>query len=321
MSAAPTHRFIQPKEDGIRYYEKDGEKFPSVTSVLGLLGKKALVPWAAKCVAEYTAARLDHDSIYSKHDIVKHLTECRNAWVWESDKATGIGTNVHDMAEKVINPSVECTTTVKCREEENCMCAFYEWLNEHDVKVIETETAIYGNGFAGRIDMVVLLNGVVTLVDIKTSKSIYPEYRMQVAAYATAWNIDKPEQDQIKQVGVLRLCKLTGEYEYKTFTRTMLKDYVDFLTLALFFATHKSKDFARCKKLVNEIDELVYELAKIKDSKPVREPKPKKVAENAVATSTKSSESKSLLALINSSADACVDDCRPFVPINEEPYR
>ena len=278
MSSPPySHQFIQPKEDGIRYYEKDGEKYPSVTSVLGLLDKKALVPWAAKCVAEYAAARLDHDCIYSKHDIVKHLTECRNAWVWESDKATTIGTNVHDMAEAVVNPDVECCKTAKCNEEANCMCAFYEWLGEHDVKVIETETAIYGNGYAGRIDMIALVDGVVTLVDLKTSKSIYAEYRLQVAAYAKAWNVDKPEASQIKATAILRLCKSTGHPEYKDTTRTMLKDYADFLAIALFFAIHKSKDIPRSVKLLDELRTVMVEIADLKANKP--KPKPKKVVD------------------------------------------
>jgi len=274
--------FMQPKEDGIRYYEKDGEKYPSVTSVLGILGKKALVPWAAKCVADYTANRLDHSVIYSKSDIVKHLTECRNAWVWESDKASTIGTNVHDMAEAIINPSVECTTTVRCKEEENGMCAFYEWLASHDVKVVETETTIFGNGYAGRIDLIAYVDGVLTLVDLKTSKSIYREYRLQVAAYAKAWNIGKPEHEQIKCIAILRLCKETGHPEYKDITRTMDKDYADFLALTLFFALHKSKDIPRAVVIQAELSQLFISIMDAKGK-----PKPRKAKVNVCSDEAK----------------------------------
>lgn len=301
--------FLKPKEDGIRYYEKDGEKYPSVTSILGLLDKKALVPWAAKCVAEYTAARIEHNVIYTKHDIVKHLTECRNAWIWESDKATSIGTRVHDMVEGVVNPVVMCTQQVTCTEDENCMCAFYEWMREHDVVIVETESEVYGNGYAGRLDIIAYIDGVLTLVDIKTSKSIYREYRLQVAAYAKAWNVGKPSHAQIKAVAILRLCKSEGKPEYKDCTKTIERDYVDFLVMAMFFATHKARDLHRAVKLLDEIDDALYSMIEGKGAKRPVKQRAKKETKNVNSV-------QGVLNIVNSVSVGCNYTCDFGVPFD-----
>ena len=43
------------------------------------------------------------------------------------------------------------------------------------------------HGYAGTADLIGTLNGRLALLDIKTGRGVYPEYKLQLAAYAVAW--------------------------------------------------------------------------------------------------------------------------------------
>ena len=42
------------------------------------------------------------------------------------------------------------------------------------------------NGYAGTADLIGTLNGRLAVLDIKTGPNVYPEYKLQLAAYAVA---------------------------------------------------------------------------------------------------------------------------------------
>jgi hypothetical protein len=54
---------------------------------------------------------------------------------------------------------------------------------------IASEKLVYSSdhGYAGTADLVGTLNGQLALLDIKTGRGVYPEYKLQLAAYAVAW--------------------------------------------------------------------------------------------------------------------------------------
>lgn len=58
------------------------------------------------------------------------------------------------------------------------------------------------------------------VIDLKTSKQVSKSHWMQTAQYANMWNetmgFYDPLVGKIKKISVLRVCKLTGEYEYRT---------------------------------------------------------------------------------------------------------
>ena len=99
------------------------------------------------------------------------------------------------------------------------------------------EEPIYGNGYAGRFDLIARLSGIVTLVDFKTSKGIYPSYGWQIAAYKHAWNsaltVEPKPSDWVEDTAILRLDKESGEFEYKVTTKDykhdleIMQKYVD----------------------------------------------------------------------------------------------
>ncbi len=147
-----------------RYYNKDGKLLPGVTTILGVLNKPALVPWANNLglaginVREYvdilaTVGKIGHDMICCHNKGVKF-------------EANGERADLIDKAE-------------------NCFLSYLSWEKQHKVEPILCEAALVSElyGFGGTLDMLANVDGIPTIVDYKTGKAIYPEHIYQVAAY------------------------------------------------------------------------------------------------------------------------------------------
>jgi hypothetical protein len=74
-------------------------------------------------------------------------------------------------------------------EEYHAVWTFQEWWKEytskHVVEVIETEFTLWSTalGFAGTVDLLAKVDGVFTIFDWKTSKSVYLGHKAQISAY------------------------------------------------------------------------------------------------------------------------------------------
>ena len=201
-------------------------ELPSVTTILGILDKPAIGPWMVKVALEHIRSNKDR---LEGHGLETVLEEARTAHKKESEKAKNIGSEVHDIIEKYL---VKMKPTYSAnhgfvgytREGEEvefmlelesaaCFNAFRNWHNSNRVEVLELEKALYNleYGFAGRCDFIGMVNGKKTILDWKTSKAVYDEYRYQVGAYALC-------EPDVEQIQVLRLDKETGEYNLKDFS-------------------------------------------------------------------------------------------------------
>lgn len=148
----------------ITYRLADGTRVPGVTTVTGILNKPALVPWANKLGLQGI------DS--SKY----------------RDEMADIGTLAHQMILDYFN-MVKTDTSEYSKNQielaENCLLSFWSWEKEHDIEVILAEVGIVSEEykFGGTLDCLCRIDDVLTLLDFKTGKGIYPEYFYQVAAY------------------------------------------------------------------------------------------------------------------------------------------
>lgn len=168
-----------------RYYNKAGKQLPGVTTVLGVLNKPALVPWANNLglaginVREYvdilaTVGKIGHDMICCHNKGVKFEAKGERA----------------DLIDKA----------------ENCFLSYLAWEKQHKVEPILCEEPLVSEryGFGGTIDMFALVDGIQTIVDYKTGKAIYPEHIYQVAAYRRLLEENgryQPEAVRILQIG------------------------------------------------------------------------------------------------------------------------
>jgi hypothetical protein len=148
----------------IRYKTAGGKAIPGVTTVLGLLSKPALVPWANKLGLAGVDVRAYVDD---KADI----GTLGHAMV--TDKLSGVETDLSDYDPKQINLA------------ENCALSFWSWAKEHpieDVYFVERPLVSEIHSFGGTLDIYANINGRREIIDLKTGKGIYEEAVYQVSA-------------------------------------------------------------------------------------------------------------------------------------------
>ena len=148
----------------ISYKNKAGEKVPGCTTVLGILAKPALIPWA------YSRGR-DGLELYGSRD-----------------KAANVGTIVHErilayykgyeIDNSNIAPDVWEMT-------EDSMKSFYEWAKPRDVKpeLIEEPLVSEIYQYGGTFDILGPMDGESTLLDFKSGSGLYEEHFIQLAGY------------------------------------------------------------------------------------------------------------------------------------------
>ena len=151
-------------EDGSRVYQTPtGNKYPSVTTVTGLLKKQSIIEWR-KRVGEEEANRI-------------------------SSTAARRGTRIHSLAEKyLLNESVNPDMF-----DIEMWNKFKPILHNID-NIYALEQALYSDHLevAGTVDCIAEYNGKMSVIDFKTSKRIkhrdnIHDYFMQCSAYAVAF--------------------------------------------------------------------------------------------------------------------------------------
>lgn len=223
-------------------YELDGIEYPSVTTVLGILDKSgALTYWAAGCAVDYIMANLDRlVNPSGPHEAEGIFKNAKSAFTQKSETAKDTGTQVHDAIERYIRTGKSPGGEI-CDQAQNGFLAFLEWEGKNHIVWEQSEVTLYSKayGFAGTADAVAVINGHRYLIDFKTAKGIYDEYRMQLAAYRLAWN--ESNFDKIENVAILRLDKETGEPEFKDVTKDIERKEAAFLKLLDFYYAEKKR--------------------------------------------------------------------------------
>jgi len=201
-----------------RIYTIEDKHYYSVTTILGMLDKPTLVPWAAKMTAakfkELVLAKLPSDLIADDLDEIEILAkkDYRN----QSKTAMSYGTIVHDLIENYCKTGIDPDLKDDAIEVQTAWAAWMEWVTVHDFEPLchELEVCNPVVEYAGRLDTIGKVDGVLTLIDFKTSTGIYDDMLYQLAAYNMALT---EEYFDIKQAGILRLDKATGLPEWKVY--------------------------------------------------------------------------------------------------------
>jgi ATP-dependent exoDNAse (exonuclease V) beta subunit len=101
------------------------------------------------------------------------------------------------------------------RQEEavNAIHAFQDWVGENVIEWKSSEEKLYHRKYkyAGTVDARAIINGEYCVIDWKTSKRVYPEYHLQVAAYAKA--VEDIHGIPVDATYILRCDKATGRFE------------------------------------------------------------------------------------------------------------
>lgn len=140
-------------------YDIDGMWYPRITSIVGIKAKQGLYRYYAG------------QSSWKASQEALERSAAEGTLVHETVEALMEGKDVP--INPVIAPAIE---------------AFLEFRRNHDIKPILIESRVLSrkHGYAGTVDVLAELDGVVGVLDIKTSKGIYRDYGLQTAAYVQA---------------------------------------------------------------------------------------------------------------------------------------
>lgn len=197
----------------------DGKQLIGVTTALGMISKgDAITQWAVNQSIDYLSSALQGE--LSAEDVQAILLNAKYAWKAKRDEAADIGTQAHNWIESYLrgeNPDWPEHENVR----KSCEAAV-KWTDLHHWETVEVEKQIYHPkyGYAGILDWWVLIDGVPSIPDWKTSKYIYPSYHYQTAAYLKA--VEYEMDVRIEDRWILRIDKNTGEFEDRRLRRKTL---------------------------------------------------------------------------------------------------
>lgn len=165
-----------------RHYRdpRSGELVPSVTNVLGVINKPALPRWAAKEVA---AAAVAMKASLAGMDDAEVMDVLKGAPWRRSTRAADRGTTIHAYLEAALMGAPVQRVEGQAADYRAAADAWLDWWKPEPVHL---ERTVFGDGYAGTGDAWLRMDGEVWLVDFKTSKAIYDEAAMQLAALAAA---------------------------------------------------------------------------------------------------------------------------------------
>lgn len=211
-----------------RFYQVGEKQYPSVTTILSVIGKPALVAWSAKVEREMVidvSADLYLDCPSSPRmsrigwitSLSSRLTK-EKAHSKELKKAGEIGNETHSLIEWSLRASLMEKVGAPPKVSEKAMWAFSaweRWKESVNLKPIMVEFPVWSTtyGYAGTADLLAQIDGKITLLDWKTGKSIYRESYLQNAAYRHA--VEEMRIAVVEQGIIVRLPKVETDPEFE----------------------------------------------------------------------------------------------------------
>lgn len=197
--------------EGNHSYFVDGKRCKSVTSITGMLDNPALSFWALKMTGEYLNGLLSKGVQITPAYIQEGLAYSNQV----KKEAAEIGSRVHDYCERF---AIACMKGEPLPDVPNDIDdkivsginAFLDWYSQHDIKFLEIEKIIYSRkyNYVGKFDALCTIDGVLTLVDYKTSKGIWENQDWQLCGYKLAYEEELGNQNIVPML--LHFDKETG---------------------------------------------------------------------------------------------------------------
>lgn len=243
---------------------EDGGKFshcPSVTTVLNVINKPSLIPWATGKTADFMYAgfkELIEGQSFSVESVFSLIERSRKASDDFKQEAADIGTSTHDYLASHWRAVIQKTDKPLMPEEgkvRTCIEAALGWFSAHDMKPVLIETPVYSRQYkiTGQPDFIGYIDGQFCVLDYKSTRALYAELPLQCCAYAKLY-----EEEFGQAIGPrfgLRLDKESGEFEAREYpAETMTEDWDTYL--AAFKLYDRLKFLRRVPKKESWLEEL-----------------------------------------------------------------
>ena len=224
---------VQFDADGHSYqHVPTGRYFPGVTTVMKARGKAWMGPWMLKSMETALKDKWKADTSYplSARDAI--IAESKGAHKKVSQTAREAGTDAHAMIADAIQNRMRgekgimfSDKRVGDAEAMNAVAAFAKWDADYSPIYLLSERPVCDliHWYAGTLDVLAEIGGLLTVVDFKTSKDIYNENWVQLAAYQQALSgwINRPVEQRM-----VVLCPKDGQpYKAPTAPRSFDNDF------------------------------------------------------------------------------------------------
>ena len=178
----PKVKTFQAKGSRFYVHPETNESVPGVTSILNTLPKPFLQYWSAKVVAEYAVDNVEQWRFLDYKAAVDLLKGAPRRYT--SGRAD-IGSEAHDAFEKIGNGDDPGPIRV---EVQPYVDQFNKFLDDFQPEFIGQELTVWSeeHRYAGSTDAFLRIQGEPIVIDYKTSKSVYAETALQLAAYRYA---------------------------------------------------------------------------------------------------------------------------------------
>jgi len=181
----------------IEYRNFRGERLPGVTTIIsGNLGwnTRPLMYWAWK---EGMEGRDYRET---------------------SETAAVVGTIAHAMVEADLKGKKFDASPYPPELVDKAETAYLAWLEWKDLvgfRVVASEVSLIHEelGFGGTLDLVAIKKKRC-VSDLKTSSNVYPEHKIQIAAYKELWNYNHPTELIEGGLYLLRIDKVDASFHY-----------------------------------------------------------------------------------------------------------
>jgi hypothetical protein len=184
-----------------RYYQVEEKLYPSVTNILDVISKPALNKWIADVEREmvlaaaadiYAKSNGNHISRPAYIAAVRTQAGKVRAAQKEMERAGKVGTQIHKLAEWSLRKEMGQSPGKQPKigpEAQHGYTAWEEWRKSVNLKPLFIEQVVWSNefGYAGTADLFAEVEGVLTCIDWKSGKRVYPEASLQNAAYRHAY--------------------------------------------------------------------------------------------------------------------------------------
>ena len=180
-----------------------GDLLPSVTNIISILDKPALPRWSAKLVAE-TAYRMRH--ALPNMEEAEAVDMLKGAPWSKATRAADRGTDIHAYLEARVNdwePEPLSGEALRYKQ------AADDWFDYYTPELVASELTVFHPRYAGTGDLWCRIDGRMTILDFKTSKAVYAEAALQLAAlwgaYSTADGSAPPHTGHETDLLVVRI--------------------------------------------------------------------------------------------------------------------
>ena len=128
-----------------RFYDFDGKKVPSVTTILGCIDKPALVQWSANTSVEYIKSNMEEirNPETTPERLDQLLKKAKTAHRTESKKATDIGGLVHDAIETYMKGGKPDAILDGSPKAQSAFLAFLEWQDKVKLEPLQLECTVF----------------------------------------------------------------------------------------------------------------------------------------------------------------------------------